>query len=259
MSFPLLPAGLLYSLCNVPFRVASLWLVRHGRLYVGDWDDKDAFCNTVRLGLGAVCSSLGLLGIAEWAEGFFGGLRVRVVTPFGLGHPYRMAHRGGGGTRGWYGGGGCTDAWIGPACGSIKVSWTRRWTPPPSSPWPPLSTPCVYVHRVMPVCGSWRCLSVTTLARLEKRPRGWIECSGPTVTPNGRLVAPLTGSSRRAFASHWKRVPFGINPGPGTPSSVLGGGRTRVCRRRGFPFFRLRPRQTSSGGWSSGCIASCVR
>ena len=67
--------------------LVAFWLVQHSQLYVGDWDEKDAFCNTVRPNLGAICSSLGILGIAAWAEEFSGRFRVRVVTPFWLGRP----------------------------------------------------------------------------------------------------------------------------------------------------------------------------
>ena len=78
---------------------------------MGDWDEKDAFCNTVGPNLGAVYLSLGMLGIAGWAEEFFVRFCVRVVTPFGLGCPYRMAHGGGGGAVwGWV----CMGAWTAP-------------------------------------------------------------------------------------------------------------------------------------------------
>ena len=88
-------AALSRVLCALPCRWrVAFWLTRHSHPYVGDWDEKDAFCNTVRPGLGVVCSFLGMLGIAVWAEEFLGRFRVWVVTPFGLGRPYRMAHWG---------------------------------------------------------------------------------------------------------------------------------------------------------------------
>ena len=85
-------AALSHVLCALACRwLVAFWLVRHGRLYVGDRDEKDAFCNTVRPGLGVVCSLVGMLGIAEWTEEFFGRFCVQVVTPLGPGHPYCMA------------------------------------------------------------------------------------------------------------------------------------------------------------------------
>ena len=97
-------------LCALPCRwLVVFWLTRHGHLYVGDWDEKDTVGNTVCPCLSTICSSLCMLGIAEWAEGFFGHLRVRVVTPFGLGRPYRMAHGGAQGDSMGVGLYGCVD------------------------------------------------------------------------------------------------------------------------------------------------------
>ena len=86
---------------------------------MGDWDEKYAFRNTVRPGLGALCSSLGMLVIAEWAEEFFGRFRVRVVTvtPFG---PATRTEWLMGGHKGTIWDWVCTGVWTGPARDSIR-------------------------------------------------------------------------------------------------------------------------------------------
>ena len=55
----LLPPGLPHRPCCAP------WPLGLSTLYVGDRDEKNPFCNTVRSVLGAACSSLGILLIAQ--------------------------------------------------------------------------------------------------------------------------------------------------------------------------------------------------
>ena len=64
------------------------------------------------LGLGGIGAVRGL-GIAEWAKKSFTRFRMRVVTPFGLGRPRRVAH----GFGWWWAGGGTGGQYVGASVG----------------------------------------------------------------------------------------------------------------------------------------------
>ena len=218
-------AALSPVLCALPCRwLVAFWLTRHGHLYVGDWDEKDAFCNTVRPGLGAVCWSLGMLEIAEWAEGFFGRFRVGVVTPFGLGRPYRMAHGGAQGDNMGVGLYGCMDG----ACLRFNQGVVDAAVDP-STFLPLASSLCLrapWDARVWVLEVSFsddrRLFGKTPDGLNRVLQANCHACWAAGGTPNAVKL--------KASASCWKVATFGMSQGFGTPTWVRWSGRRRACR-----------------------------
>ena len=72
-----------------------VWWSAHycGKVFIIDWDESNAFCNTIRKNMDSLFPS-DALHVEEWAERFFNSFEIYVVSPFGLAGPYTMRHGG---------------------------------------------------------------------------------------------------------------------------------------------------------------------
>ena len=77
-------------------------MVKHGGVYIADWDESDAFCNIPREDAPALLEDIAP-GLARWMQSFYGRLSIRTITPHGLTDPFRMLHGGGQGDSGGVG------------------------------------------------------------------------------------------------------------------------------------------------------------
>jgi hypothetical protein len=71
-------------------------------VYLADWDESDAFCNIPREDTPALLDDIAPR-LGSWLQRFYGPLRIRTVTPYGLTEPFPMAHGGGQGDSGGVG------------------------------------------------------------------------------------------------------------------------------------------------------------
>ena len=72
-----------------------VWWFAHyyGKVFIIDWDESNAFCNTIRNNMDSVFAS-DALHVEELAKRFFNSFGIYVVPPYGLTGPYTMRHGG---------------------------------------------------------------------------------------------------------------------------------------------------------------------
>ena len=80
----------------------AYWAGVHGSVHLADWDESDAFCNIPREDLPALLDDIAP-GLGAWLQQFYGPLRIRSCTPYGLTEPFPMVHGGGQGDSGGVG------------------------------------------------------------------------------------------------------------------------------------------------------------
>ena len=82
------------QMCAITCRWLTWWYAHtNGKVFIIDWDESNAFCNTIRHGMDKLFPREALQ-VERWAEQFFGSFRIYVVSPFGLTEPYCMRHGG---------------------------------------------------------------------------------------------------------------------------------------------------------------------
>jgi hypothetical protein len=72
----------------------AYWAVQHGRVYVSDWDESNAFCNTNREDVPALLADSPALHCGDAIDWFYSSFDVHVQTPHGLTEPYTMTQGG---------------------------------------------------------------------------------------------------------------------------------------------------------------------
>ena len=73
--------------------VTAMGAVQHNELWCLDWDEKNAFCNSVRTGRDAVSKDVASQ-VEDWVRAMYDKMRILLVSPHGLLGPYPMQHGG---------------------------------------------------------------------------------------------------------------------------------------------------------------------
>ena len=79
-------------MCAITCRWLVWWFAGfYGKVFIIDWDERNALCNTIRKDMDCLFPS-DSLHVEEWAQKVFNSFDISVLSPFGLARPYTMRH-----------------------------------------------------------------------------------------------------------------------------------------------------------------------